>query len=127
MPQLTDVLRDTPVTRELSAIIESGSPLPGAAEAGTTPDLVRAVIESPGGEGRPPLPRTEAVILQFTRPALLVRNGRIVTPRSKTLAARLLVARARLEPRVGAVGRFQFWVEPRRPRADVLRSGPGWV
>ena len=122
MPQLTDVLRDTPVVRELSAIVESGSPLPGAAEAGTTPDLVRAVIASPGGEGRLPLPRTEAVILQFTRPALLVRNGRIVPPRSKTLAARLLSARARLEPRVASVGRIEF-----RDHPAFGWGGTGWL
>jgi hypothetical protein len=42
------------------------------------------------------MPDTEAVIREFTRPVLLIRNSKIEIPRSLEMRNRLLPARARL-------------------------------
>lgn len=113
MTAIAEVLRDEPVRREISAMVGAGRALPGGEHLRVTPEMVSAVIESPTGEGRPPLPNTEAVVLEFGRPSLLVRNGRFELPKSKEMRARLLPARARLEARLASVGRLEFRNHPR--------------
>jgi len=119
---VTDVLRDEPVSREIRAMVGDGRGLPGGERLRVTPEMVSAVIESPTGEGRPPLPNTEAVVLEFGRPSLLVRNGRFELPKSKEMRARLLPARQKLEAQLASVGRIEFRNHPR-----LRWGGTGWL
>lgn len=122
MNAIADVLRDEPVRREIRAMVGDGRPLPGGEHLRVTPEMVDAVIESPTGEGRPPLPNTEAVVLEFGRPSLLVRNGRFELPKSREMRSRLLPARARLEAQLPSVGRLEFRNHPR-----LRWGGTGWL
>ena len=119
---IADMLRDEPVRREIRAMVGDGRGLPGAEHLRVTPDMVSAVVESPTGAGRPPLPNTEAVVLEFGRPSLLVRNGRFELPNSKEMRSRLLPARVRLEERLSSVGRVEFRNHPR-----LRWGGTGWL
>lgn len=122
MNAIADMLRDEPIRREIRAILSDGRGLPGGEHLRVTPAMVSAVIESPTGAGRPPLPNTEAVVLEFGRPSLLVRNGRFELPKSKEMRARLLPARLRLEERLASVGRIEFRNHPR-----LRWGGTGWL
>lgn len=122
MNAVSDVVRDEPVHREMRAMVGDGRGLPGGELLRVTPEMVGAVLDSPTGEGRPPLPNTEAVVLEFGRPSLLVRNGRFEMPKSKELAARLVPARPRLEARLPSVGRIEF-----RHHPQLRWGGTGWL
>ena len=122
MKAVADVLRDEPVRREMRAMVGDGRTLPGGEHLRVTPEMVNAVIDSPTGAGRPPLPNTEAVVLEFGRPSLLVRNGRFELPKSREMRSRLVPARARLEAQLPSVGRIEFRNHPR-----LRWGGTGWL
>jgi len=67
-------------------------------------------------------PWTEAVILEFTRPTLLVRNNRFEMPESNELKQRLLPAQKRIEKHLPAVGRIEFRHHPTK-----RWGGTGWM
>jgi endonuclease G len=117
-----DVLRDEPVRREVRAMVDAGRVLPGARRRRVTPRMVDTVVNDPSGAGRPPMPNTEAVVLEFGRPALLIRDGRFEAPESRELRARLLPARARLEPRLRSVGRIELV-----NHSGLRWGGTGWL
>ena len=88
------------------------TPDPAAPDAGARP-------AAPGEAGRP---WTEAVILEYGRPALFVRDGRFALPDSPDLRRRLLPARRRIEQRLASVGRVEFGFHPTR-----AWGGTGWM
>ena len=124
MVRIGEVLRDEPVRREVAAYVGEGRALPKGDEWSVTPAMVEKVLDArPAREGeRETRPYTEAVIREFTRPVLLIRNGKIEIPRSEELQKRLVPARARLEARLPSVGRIEFVGHPER-----RWGGTGWV
>lgn len=122
MNAVNDVLRDEPIRREIRVMVGDGRGLPSGQQLRVSPEMVETVLDSPEGDGRPPMPNTEAVVLEFGRPSLLVRNGRFELPRSKQLRARLLPARTSLEAQLRSVGRIEFRNHPR-----LRWGGTGWL
>jgi endonuclease G len=123
MGSLRDVVRDDPVREEIATLAEAGIALPRSEELGVTPrEVARAVIVDRELPRSPKTSRIEAVVLEFGRPVLYIRNNRIALPRSKEVLARLLPARAHLEARIPAVGRIEFTGHPRLPW-----GGTGWM
>lgn len=124
MIELGRVLRDEPVRREVAAIVRDGTPLPKGREWDVTPAMVEDVLAGGGAAPaeRSTRPYTEAVIREFMRPVLLVRNNRIELPRSSEIRSRILPTRAQLEARLASVGRVEFVGNP-----QYRWGGTGWV
>lgn len=122
--KISDVLRDEPVREEMRALVAEGRTLPGGEDWSVSAAMVERVLaepEAPGGETTT-RPFTEAVIRRFARPVLLVRNNRIELPRSGTMRARVVAARAQLEQRLPSVGRIELSGHPTHRWA-----GTGWL
>ncbi len=99
--------------------------LPKAQIWSVSPDMLAAAVVGPGG-GAPPetetRPYTEAVILEYGRPTLLIRNNKFELPESPELRRRLAPAGHRLEARLPSVGRIEFDFHPR-----LRWGGTGWM
>jgi len=87
MIEIREVLKGDPVRNEVAAIVGEGRTLPKGEEWNVTPEMVeRALVAEPPTEGeRTTRPFTEAVIREFARPVLLIRNNRIELPRSREI------------------------------------------
>ncbi len=124
MNQIAEVLKDAPVREEMHEIVRSGGNLPKGEQWSVTPAMVDRVLSArqPAPTEGTTRPFTEAVIRQFARPVLLIRNNKIELPRSREIRNRLLPAKARLEARVPSVGRLEFVGHP-----DLRWGGTGWL
>ncbi|HEV8606551.1 MAG TPA: DNA/RNA non-specific endonuclease [Tepidisphaeraceae bacterium] len=117
------VLKDREIHNEIAQMVESNQPIPLAGQWNVTPDMVRAVIAPPQkGAKRASRPFTEAVVLKYGRPSLLIRNDRIDLPDSAELRKRVQRAQPFLEPRLPSVGRVELIDHP-----SMLYAGTGWV
>jgi endonuclease G len=92
------------------------------ADAGITADRARAVIDDP--PDRPEDLYTEAIVLLFGRPVLLVRNDDVdlTTLETDTWRQRLEHAQASVRAAIPSVGRIEL---RNHPRLDWV--GTGWV
>lgn len=123
MIEIDHLLKDEPVRAELAAIVGTGRPLPKGAEWNVSAAMVENVIaRAPGGREPGSHPYTEAVIREFMRPVLLVRNDRIELATSSEIRKRLAPTRALLEARLPSVGRLEFVGHP-----QLRWGGTGWV
>lgn len=124
MDRLSKVLKDEPMVDEIREHISAGRNLPKAAAFSVTPKMLSAVIE-PDAENkgeRGTRPWSEAVIFEYLRPVLYVRNNRFDLPDSPEMRKRLVPARKRLEARLPAVGRIEFRFHPSKEW-----GGTGWM
>lgn len=125
MNVLAQILENDSVGNELKERIESGRSVSKAHQWSVNNKMMAQVVESRGtgddsfGGTRP---WTEAVILEFARPTLLVRNNRFELPESNELKQRLLPAQKRLERRLPSVGRIEFKHHPTK-----RWGGTGWM
>src|SRR4051812_27446591 len=124
MGTMHDVVRDEAVRHEIATLAAAGIPLPGSERLGVaTTEIAEAVIRGPDPQGRPrPTATTEAVIRDFGRPVLYVRDGKIAMPASGELRSRLRPVKARLEAGIPSVGRIEVTNNPVRSW-----GGTGWV
>jgi endonuclease G len=67
-------------------------------------------------------PLTEAIVVEFGRPALLVRNDTFELPQSSVWRSRLLPSRVKIEQSLKAVGRIELTDHP-----DFEWVGTGWM
>jgi endonuclease G len=121
--RINELLQDEPVLEEMRAIVGEGRTLPGAEKWNVSGAMVERVLdESDSRNGQTTRPWTEAVIRDFGRPVLLIRNNKIELPRSVAMRTRVLGARRVLEPQLPSVGRIEFVGHPTH-----RWGGTGWV
>ncbi|MCB0276011.1 MAG: DNA/RNA non-specific endonuclease [Calditrichaeota bacterium] len=123
--KLQQVFQDREIFQELRNIIKEGRLLPKAREWDVTPKMIEKVITAkpdkiPGVVKNRPY--TEAVILDYMRPSLLIQNNQFQIPFSDELANRLLQSKYILEKRIPSVGRIEFINHPTQGW-----GGTGWV
>lgn len=130
---LEHVLADPKLRAEIDALMASGRNLPRAAAGSVTRSMLKSVIrESSSSKGdfdtnvfaelTDQRPWSEAVILEYTRPVLLIKNNRFDLPTSPELSRRLLSFRPTIERSIPAVGRIELLNHPK-----LRYAGTGWV
>lgn len=122
--KISEVLRDKPVRDEMRELVGAGRTLPGGEAWSVSSAMVERVLDNPEPPAGEPTTRpfTEAVIREFARPVLLIRNNKIELPRSVAMRSRVLAARPQLEPRLPSVGRVEFVGHPTH-----RWGGTGWL
>lgn len=112
--QIASVLRDRAMLDEIRERVESASGLPKAQEWNIKPDTIKSVVagKAPNAEHFASRPYTEAIVLLYGRPALLVRNDSFEVPRADEWRARLSPYQSRLEHALKSVGRVELFDHP---------------
>lgn len=110
--QIASMLNDESLVRELQTKLGSEMGLPKLRTWGASGEAARSLV---GGEEAPPQPEaaesrplTEAVILDFGRPSLLVKNDTFETPDADIWKMRLLHAQPMVERAIRSVGRVEL-------------------
>lgn len=121
--QIESVLGDKPLVEEIRSRVESEVGLPRADEFNVKNATLRKAIAG----GRPAenfatRPLSEAIILLFGRPVLLVKNGTFEVPRSDEWRARLFPTKSKIERAIKSVGRIELM---EHPSYDWV--GTGWM
>lgn len=130
---LEHVLADPKLRAEIDALMESGRSLPRANAGSVTRSMLKSVIHESSGfkdDFDPAVfadltdqrPWSEAVILEYTRPVLLIKNNRFDLPSSAEMSRRLLSYRPTIERSIPAVGRIELLNHPK-----LRYGGTGWV
>jgi endonuclease G len=122
MIPIEQVLKDEPLRREVEKSVSLGQPLPKGEAWNVTAAMVERVIDPAAPSAPGTRPFTEAVIREYARPVLLVKNNRIELPVSEEWRNRLLPVQPRLEARLPSVGRIEFTGHPR-----LRWGGTGWM
>lgn len=124
MTRLESLQADAALMQELSNRIKKGDDILKAANINARSKDVESFMEGTYVElaGGPPASALEAVILDFLRPCLLVRNNTFEVPDSDVWKARLNPYRRLMERRIPAVGRVEFRFHPRHKW-----GGTGWL
>ena len=134
--QFRSLMRDTALVDEIRsrAAAESLPAAPGAAPLSEAAvEAVRSLAARPAArvplaaataESRPPEigAHTEAIVLRFGRPSLLVRNGTFEAPESSTWRGLLDAAKPRLENAIARVGRVELL-----DHESMEWVGTGWI
>jgi endonuclease G len=102
---IDSVLRDRQLVEEMQERNAGTRSLPRARVFSIAPEVIDRALVRP--ETLNTRPVTEAIILLFGRPALLVRNNTFEVPDSDTWKGRLTPARSRLEQTLRSVGRIE--------------------
>jgi endonuclease G len=121
--QIESVLSDKPLVEEIKSRVESEVGLPRADEFNVKNATLRKAIAG----GRPAedfatRPLSEAIILLFGRPVLLVKNNTFEVPRSDEWRTRLFPTKSKIERAIKSVGRIELM---EHPSYDWV--GTGWM
>jgi endonuclease G, mitochondrial len=103
--------------REIRARVDASAGLPKAAHWAVSNEALRSIVAD-GPQNASAVetrPLTEAIILEFGRPALLVKNGSFEVPASDEWKARLNPTKPRLERAIRSVGRLELRHHPTYP------------
>jgi endonuclease G, mitochondrial len=121
--QIESVLSDKPLVEEIKFRVESEVGLPRADEFNVKNDTLRKAIagERPA-ENFDTRPLSEAIILLFGRPVLLVKNNTFEVPKSDEWRARLFPTKSKIERAIKSVGRIELM---EHPSYDWV--GTGWM
>jgi endonuclease G, mitochondrial len=109
--------RDKALKDEVKALVESGVNLPIARRNGISNSAVAAAMVGPRNE----LPKAEAMIQLHLRPALLIKNNKIVSPDSAEIRKRIAPFIGKIESRIPSVGRIEILKIGRE------YGGTGWM
>ncbi len=121
--QIESVLGDKPLVEEIKSRVESEVGLPRADEFNVKNATLRKAIAG----GRPAenfatRPLSEAIILLFGRPVLLVKNNTFEVPPSDEWRTRLFPTKSKIERAIKSVGRIELM---EHPSYDWV--GTGWM
>lgn len=105
------VLRDVEVMTEFRRRAGSRNVRSRAGRFNVSPESVRELTES-APDTAPPEAFTEAIILDFARPALLVQNNSFEEPQSEVWQNRLQPTRTHIERSIRSVGRVEVIGHP---------------
>lgn len=122
---LANALRDDEIVRSVLRQLETARGLPRGAEFNIYRDKVRSLVRARPEEVAArvdSMPYEEAVIAEFVRPSLLVRNDRFEIPESDVWRVRLNRNRQSIEAAFPAVGRLELPNSQRYPWV-----GTGWL
>lgn len=111
MRYFEQILKDEAVKNEVIARLEENKTLPKAPQWSVSNEMMsKAIINADevSSDDKTLRPVSEAVVHQFMRPVLLVRNGTFAMPDSNELKARLLASKKLLEKQIPSVGRIEF-------------------
>lgn len=118
MPTIHEILkRDEPLRKEINEILDSGDNLPVAKRNNVHRESVMKAMIGPVAE----LPRSEAMIRLHMRPALLVKNNKVLLPDSSEVRNRFLPFKKKIEHVLPAIGRIEF------VKAGRKFGGTGWM
>jgi len=122
--EMKDVLADKAVMDEIRSKVESDEGLPKSKEWNIGNDTLRAVLadETSSSEMLETRPYTEAIILEFGRPALLIKNDTFEIPNSDIWKARLYPTKSKVEKAIKSVGRIELLDHP-----SYEWVGTGWM
>jgi endonuclease G len=109
--------RDKSLKNEITEIIESGKNLPIAIRNNVNRLAIAKAMIGPA----PELPRAEAMILLHMRPALLIKNNRVLLPDSAEMRNRIRPYIKKIEHTIPSVGRIEFL------KAGRKFGGTGWM
>ncbi len=119
MNKLENLQQDAELLIELNRRLKSGDTFPKARNTGVSVNEMTGFMEGlPVGEST----YVEAVILDFLRPCLIVKNNSFSVPDSDIWKLRLDPYRKMLEKRIASVGRIEFKFHPRHKW-----GGTGWL
>ncbi|HYC27654.1 MAG TPA: hypothetical protein VEB42_02545, partial [Chitinophagaceae bacterium] len=124
MSRLESLQSDPALMQELMSRVSNGHELPKATRIGAKNIDVKRFVEGTFFEsaGSVPFSNLEAVILDFLRPCLVIRNNTYEIPASDVWKNRLEPFRKLLERRIPSVGRIEFKSHPR-----FKWGGTGWL
>lgn len=122
--QIEAILQDADLVDEIRRRAVSEVGFPRLEEWGLEPETLRALVadETPGPEPFASRPLTEAIVIQFGRPSLLIQNGTFELPTSDTWKDRLAVTKSKIERAIPSVGRVEL-----RDHPSYDWVGTGWV
>lgn len=120
MNRLETLQHDAELFQEINRRLKSNAGFPRASQSGTSSNEIKNFMEGlPTGQASFTM---EAVILDFLRPCLLVKNNSFSVPDSDVWKARLNPYRKVIERRLPSVGRIEFKFHPR-----FKWGGTGWL
>ena len=121
--QIESVLCDKPLVEEIKSRVESEVGLPRAEEFNVkNATLRRAIAGGRAAENFATRPLSEAIILLFGRPVLLVKNNTFEVPPSDEWRTRLFPTKSKIERAIKSVGRIELM---EHPSFDWV--GTGWM
>ncbi len=120
MTRLETLQQDAELIQEMDRRLKSGAAFPNATRMGASNNDLKNFIE--GFPTDQPSSSMEAVILDFLRPCLLVKNNSFSLPDSDIWKSRLEPYRKLIERRLPSVGRIEFKFHPR-----FKWGGTGWL
>jgi endonuclease G len=122
--RIASVLADKAMRDELIGLAAAEGGLPRAAQYSIDTRALAGMLESaePNGEQFDSRQFSEAIVLEVARPALLVRNDMIETPRADTWKKRLAPYQPQLCRTLRSVGRIELFDHP-----DFSWVGTGWM
>ncbi len=116
MSKLETLMQDSSVMEELRTKLNGPRPFKKAKKLGVSNRMVKAVVESSAAtlpEMAASRPFTEAVIMDFLRPCLIIQKNSFEVPESDEWKMRLEPYRLLLERRIPCVGRVELKYHPR--------------
>jgi hypothetical protein len=124
LSQLASFLMDKPIMDEIRKRVGSGRELPKSKEWNIEPKNISALLEDKAlaPNSFKAMPYTEAIILQFGRPALLVTNDGFEIPEADVWKGRLYPTKSKIEKTVKSVGRIELHDHP-----SFEWIGTGWM
>src|ERR687894_2429682 len=122
--QIASVLNDLPLMEEIRSRVETEVGLPRAEEFNVKSTTIRRAIAGarPEPENFSTRPLSEAIILLFGRPALLVKNDTFEAPISNEWKSRLFPTKSKIDRAIRSVGRVELMDHP-----SFDWVGTGWM
>ncbi|MEO8286269.1 MAG: DNA/RNA non-specific endonuclease [Chloroflexota bacterium] len=108
-PQIESIMDDRLLVQELNRRLETGEGVNKAAEWNIpAEELRRTLVEAPAPSVFDTMPLSEAIVVEFGRPSLLVKNSTFSLPESDVWKNRLYPTKSKLEHAIQAVGRLEL-------------------
>ncbi len=122
--QIASLLNDKPILEEIKSKAESDERFPRAEEFNVKNTTLSKAIagEHPTAENFATRPLSEAIILLFGRPALLVKNDTFEIPSSNEWKTRLFPTKSQIDRAIKSVGRIELMDHP-----SFDWVGTGWM
>lgn len=119
---IASLMADADVMDEIRGRVTNDESLPRSDAFRVRPATIRSVIVGGTPESFETRPLTEAIVRQFGRPALLVKNDTFEMPASGTWRTRLLPNKSKIDRALRSVGRVELFGHP-----DFEWVGTAWV
>jgi len=124
--RIEQVFDDEILFNEIQEIIETGKNLPKAKNWNVSNQMLSALVNSDKSSlsfVAGSRPWTEAVVMEYARPTLLIQKNKIIElPQSSEMRKRIIGAKHLIEKRIPSVGRIEFMNHPTK-----RWGGTGWI